>query len=108
MRAITLNTTDATAAATSSGVAVLDTYKTPFNVGFGLNVTGTVSCTVQHTFDDPLAAGFVAASAKWYDHPDVAAATADADGNYAFPVRAIRLSQASGSGSAVLTVVQAG
>ena len=35
MRPITLNTRDASGGAKTSGLAVLDTYQDPFNVGFG-------------------------------------------------------------------------
>lgn len=108
MRPITLNTRDASGGAKTSGLAVLDTYQDPFNVGFGAVVTGTATYTVQHTFDDPLADGFTPSSATWFDHEFVTAATTSQDGNYAFPVRAIRISQASGSGSVALTVIQAG
>lgn len=85
-----------------------DNYISPFNIGFGVKVTGTVNYTVQHTFDDVQANGYTPASGTWYNHPDVAAQTANADGNYAFPVTAIRLNVASGSGSATLTAIQAG
>lgn len=80
----------------------LDHRTSPFNVGFGVVVSGTVSYTVEHTFDDP------ASSPAVFDHPDVAAAVANADGNYAFPVRAMRLTVDSGTGTATITVIQAG
>jgi hypothetical protein len=86
----------------------LDQYISPFNVGFGVVVSGTVTYTVQHTFDNVWAAGYTPASGNWFNHPDVASETANADGNYAFPVTAIRLSVASGSGTATITAVQAG
>lgn len=108
MRPVTLTTSDASGGTVNSSIAVMDFRPVPFNVGFGLNITGTATCTVQHTFDDPYAVGFDAATAKWYDHPDVTGDTADVDGNYAFPVRAIRLQQTAGAGSAALTLVQAG
>ena len=37
----------------SSDALVMNTNISPFNVGFGVVVTGTVTYTVQHTFDDP-------------------------------------------------------
>lgn len=86
----------------------LDQYISPFNIGFGVKVSGTVTYTVQHTFDDVFAAGYTPASGTWYDHPDVSGETANADGNYAFPVSAIRLSVSAGSGTATLTAIQAG
>lgn len=86
----------------------LDHYISPFNIGFGVVVSGTVSYTIQHTFDDVWASGYVPASGNWFNHPDIAGESANADGNYAFPVTAIRLNVASGDGTATLTAVQAG
>jgi hypothetical protein len=88
--------------------AVLDTYISPFNVGFGVVVTGTVTYTIQHTFDDPFASTFTPASAVWFPHEDLVNQTTSQDGNYAFPVRAIRINQTAGTGSSKLTVIQAG
>lgn len=59
-------------------------------ISLGLDTDGsTTEATVQHSFDangrsDP--SGWT-----WFDHPELAAITAKADGNYAFPVTAIRL-----------------
>ena len=89
----------------SSSVAPMDTYISPFNVGFGIVVTGTVNYTVQHTFDDVLQAGV---TPTWYAHPTIASKTDNQDGNYAFPVTAIKLLVNSGTGTATLTVIQAG
>jgi len=88
----------------SSNVIATDTYISPFNVGFGVVVTGTVNYTVQHTFDDIT----ITASPTWFNHPTVAALTASQDGNYAFPVSAIKVLVNSGSGTAKITVIQAG
>lgn len=87
----------------SSSALVMNTNQTPFNVGFGVIVSGTVNYTVQHTFDDP-AVGFT----TWFSHPTVASQAANADGNYAFPVTGIKLLVNSGNGSATLKLVQAG
>ena len=87
----------------SSSALVMNTNISPFNVGFGVVVTGTVDYTVQHTFDDP-ATGFT----TWFSHPTVAGETANADGNYAFPVTGIKLLMNSGTGTATLNLVQAG
>ena len=81
----------------------MNTEITPFNVGFGVILTGVVDYTVQHTFDDP-ATGFT----TWFDHPTVAAQTSNQDGNYAFPVTGVRLTVNSGGGTATLKLVQAG
>jgi hypothetical protein len=87
----------------SSSALVMNTNQTPFNVGFGVVVTGTVNYTVQHTFDDP-AVGFT----TWFSHPTIASQTANADGNYAFPVTGIKVLVNSGSGTATMNLVQAG
>jgi len=87
----------------SSSALVMNTNVTPFNVGFGVIVTGTVDYTVQHTFDDP-AVGFT----TWFSHPTVAGETTNQDGNYAFPVTGIKLLVNSGDGTATLKLVQAG
>ena len=88
----------------SSNVLIMDTYINPFNVGFGVVVTGTVNYTVQHTFDNPQ----TTASPTWFNHPTVASLTASQDGNYAFPVAAIKVLVNSGAGTATMTVIQAG
>jgi len=86
----------------------LDHYRSPFNVGLGLKVDGTVNYTVQHTFDDVFASGYTPASGTWYNHPVLASLAANADGNYAFPCTAVRVTVNSGAGSVSMTVVQAG
>lgn len=87
----------------SSSALAMNTNQTPFNVGFGVVVTGTVNYTVQHTFDDP-AVGFT----TWFSHPTVASLAANADGNYAFPVTGIKVLVNSGSGTATMNLIQAG
>ena len=87
----------------SSSALVMNTNISPFNVGFGVIVSGVVNYTVQHTFDDP-AVGFT----TWFNHPTIAALSTTADGNYAFPVTAIRLTVSSGAGTATLKLIQAG
>ena len=84
----------------------MNTNISPFNVGFGVVVDGTVNYTVQHTFDDP-AFGFDE-NTVWFDHPTVADLAADQDGNYAFPVTGIRITVNSGGGSVVMKLIQAG
>jgi hypothetical protein len=87
---------------------VLDYLISPFNIGFGVVVTGTVTYSVQHTFDDPFSSTFTPATATWFNHEDLVSQTTSQDGNYAFPVRAIRVNQSAGAGSTVMTVIQAG
>ena len=88
-----------------SNVAVMDVHRNPFNVGIGVSVSGTVNYTIQHTFDD---VNNAAVTPVWFNHPSLAALSANADGNYAFPVTAIRINVNSGSGTATARVIQAG
>ena len=101
-------TTATTSGTSVSSPVVTDYLVSPFNIGFGVVVTGTVTYTVQHTFDDPFASTFSPSTATWFDHEDLVAQTTSQDGNYAFPVRAIRVNQTAGSGSTATTVIQAG
>jgi len=86
----------------------LDNYQTPFSVGIGVAVTGTVNYTVQHTFDDVFAPSFDPTTAVWYPHASLVNAIASLDGNYGYPVRAVRLNMNSGTGTCTMTVIQAG
>lgn len=76
------------------------------NISIGLAITSTASVTVQNTFDD----ANVAAPTTTYNHPTLAAVTASAESNYAFPpgwVRAI-MNSSSGNGAFTATFTQAG
>ena len=77
-----------------------------FSVGIGCVVTGTVTYTVEHTFDDIWASGFDPATATWFPNTGITAKNASIDGNYAFPVRAIRLRISAGTGSVTMHVIQ--
>lgn len=83
----------------------MDHYQSPFNVGLGAVITGTATYSVQHTFDD---VQDPSVTPTWFSHSTMTAVTTNADGNYAFPVRAIRLSVAASTGSVALTIIQAG
>ena len=87
----------------SSSSIVMNTNTTPFNVGFGVVATGTVTYTIQHTFDSP-GTGFT----TWYPHPTIAAKTDNQDGNYAFPVSGIKVLVTAGAGTATVNLIQAG
>lgn len=82
----------------------VDNKLTPFNVGLGVVSTGTATYTVEHTFDniqDPDITPFA------FQNEGLTAETANSDGNYSFPVRAIRLNvTAYTSGAVTLTILQ--
>lgn len=72
-----------------------------------VSVSGTVNYTVQQSLDDPNSVGL--ANVNWVSHPDTAlvAATATAQGNYAYAPRVTRILLNSGSGTVTYTVLQA-
>jgi hypothetical protein len=92
----------------------LNNYADPFNVGLGVKLSAGADLTyiVQHTFDNVFAPDFNPSTAVWYTSTfggNVTPKTTNADGNYAFPVVATRLSVTIWtSGTATLTVIQAG
>lgn len=89
----------------------LDHYIGPFNVGLGVSVAAgsTLTYSVQHTFDDINDPAFDPDTATWFANSGLSAKASSLDGNYAFPVTAVRLNvTAYTSGSATMTVVQAG
>lgn len=88
----------------SSRVVQPDLHKKPFNIGIGCVVSGTVNFTLQHTFDDI----GDSTGLNWFDHDDIASASATIDSNYAFPVRGVRVKINSGTGSVAATLIQAG
>ena len=90
-------TQSVTGVANSTGIP-LDHYISPFNVGFGVIVSGTITYSIQHTFD----------GTNWFNHPTLTSQTTNQDGNYAFPVTQIRVVGLSGSGTATITAIQAG
>jgi hypothetical protein len=75
----------------------------PFNAGFGCVITGSPTYTVEHTFDDVFDPTVTPTA---FPHATVAGATANQNSNYAFPIRAIRLSVTAGTGSVSLTWLQ--
>jgi hypothetical protein len=102
--AITVGTTSAV---TTQWIP-MDLFANPFSVSLGVVLAGssTVTYTVQHTFSD-VQDSTVTASA--IDHDSLASQTATNDGNYAFPVRAVRLTNAGfTAGSLDFSVGQSG
>lgn len=97
-----------TTGVSASTPANFDTCKNSFSIGIGCVVSGTVTYTIQHTFDD--IQNTAAGSCTWFDHDDsgLVGATANADGNFAFPCTAARINQTGGSGTVTATFIQAG
>lgn|SRR3990172_2510058 len=91
--------------ATSSAAIPVDYRAMNFQIGLGCVMTGTLTYKLQHTFDDVFDPSV---TPTWFDHSVVTGQTANKDGNYSFPVSAIRLTvTAYTSGSVTLTMLQA-
>lgn len=100
---LTCSAAGASAAVFQAGVA--PSKQPAFGVGFGVVFStapaGNLTVKVQHTFEDP-----ESASSTWFDHPYATGLTTNTDGNYAFPVRGVRLNCTSyTAGSARLILV---
>jgi len=91
-----------TGTGTSAWIPV-DNTQNAFAIGFGCVVSGTVTYDVQHTFDDIYDADVTPVA---FTHSVVTGKTANQDGNYAFPIRAIRLNVTAGTGSVTITILQ--
>jgi len=96
---------------TTSGVSAsapipLNIHAKYFSVTAGGYFTGSATVTLQFTLDDPYASDL--SSAVWINHPDATDQTANFAVQFVAPVTAVRLNQTSGSGSCLLTVIQAG
>lgn len=91
-----------------SAVCPIDKNVNPTDIALGLIITPAATCTVEYTYDDVWSPTFNPATAVWFPHPTLAAKTANADGNFAFPPLGVRLNQTAGAGSAVLVVNQGG
>lgn len=89
-----------------SGIFSPDYHLNPFNIGFGAIVATTCKFTVEHTFINPPSD---ATEAQWFPHEFVVGASANIDGNYAFPMTGIRIeASAANEGGVSVTFVQAG
>jgi len=78
-------------------------------MGLAVVVTGTITYKVQYTFDNVFAKGYdpTAGTSTWFDHPTLTGTTS-ANSNIAYPVTGIRLTTTAGTGTATLTIIQAG
>lgn len=94
--------------ATGTGSPIpMNYHVAPFNVGIGIVPTsGTPSITIQHTFNYVFTSA-EAAAAHWFDHAALTNVSTTSDGNYAFPVNAIRIVSPT-AGDAVIYLIQAG
>ena len=83
-----------TAVGNSEVADIFDTED--IRISYAVVVTGTVNYTVQHSLD----------GINFFDNSDNTSQTTSQDGNYVFPVRAVRVKYNSGSGSFVFNLRQ--
>lgn len=83
----------------------LDNKQAPFNVGIGcVIVSGTATYSVEHTFDDIWDTTVTPVA---FQNSGITAQTTNKDGNYAAPVKAIRLNVTAGAAPVVaMTIIQ--
>jgi len=86
---------------------LLDGHAKPMNAGFDVELSGTVTYTVQHTFADLQVADI--STVTVLNHDSIAAQTTNQDGNYTFPCTGIRVIATSyTSGTVTFNHQQAG
>jgi len=89
-----------------------DTMVRPFAIGVGTVVNSSaVFFQVEHSFDYTGSSAFISSNATWFPNSGITGKSCNTDGNYAFPVSAIRLNVSSAAGSSAtvtLTLIQAG
>jgi hypothetical protein len=81
----------------------LDYKQAPFNVSVAAVISGTITYDIEHTFDDIFDTAITPTAFK---HATIVSQSANKDGNYAFPIRAIRVNNTAGTGSTTLTILQ--
>lgn len=91
-----------------SAVIAADSFQNPFNVGVQVDVTGTVTFSIEFTMDDIMASGFSASSAQWSAASGLSALSAAAAGALLVPCHGISINVTAGTGTATAKLVQAG
>ena len=97
----------------TSAIVTPDYMQNPFNIGIGVNVTGTGNGTtigwrIEHTFDNLNPA--LATVANWFPNSAIGTTAAAAtsalflDMNYAFPVRGVRLNVVTALATTIVVV----
>lgn len=93
-----------------SSPVVLDQYLTPENTGWAAVLSGAATYAVEFSQDDPFANYTVDynTNGNWTQLTGYTAVTTSKFDNTAYPVRALRINIASGTGTVTFTVNQAG
>ena len=94
----------------ATSVYPVNHYASNIQIGLAIDVIGSGSFTVQVTYDDVFAKGFDPSTAKWFDHPTLAAEAADVEGVQNTPCTGIRMTGTgvAGGGARLIIVPAAG
>ena len=92
----------------TSPIYGVDNFQAPFNVGIGCTISATATYSVQYTFDDIQADGYVASSGTWFTSSDFSSATTSKAASFTIPCRGIRLNVSASTGSVTIQIQQAG
>lgn len=90
----------------NSNTVPVDYRAQNFQIGIGCVVSGgaTLTYTLQHTFDDIYDSSI---TPTWFDHSTIVGQTGNIDGNYAFPIAAVRVVTTGWvSGTVTVTLLQ--
>lgn len=87
-----------------SGIAQVNNFQAPFNVGLHISITGTPTYSVELTPQDPMDG----TPTVWAAPTGLSGLTAAQVVSMTIPCRAISLNLTSGSGSVTAYIVQAG
>jgi hypothetical protein len=104
-------TADSTVASGVGTPMCPDTFINPFNIGIGAYVmSGSPTFSIEHTFVDVMngAAGTLNSNTVWIANSGLTGQTGTCNGNYAYPVSAIRIHITGGSGTVAAYILQAG
>lgn len=103
-----MSTVSVTGEGSSTPIPV-NTMQNPFNASVAVIVSGTVSYTVEHTFNPLPVTGTAYSGYTWWPNATLQSQTANNSATYNMPITAIRVTNLTGStGVSSLTVVQAG
>ena len=91
-----------------SAVIAVDNFLNPFNIGVAaIKVSGSATADVQYSMDDPMDAGYVAASATWFSAPNLSTLSSSTSAAFTVLCKALSIN-VTGTGVWTLTIVQAG
>jgi len=103
MRIASISVSNSATGSTQSSPYPVNFKANNFGIGLGLTMTASkgIAADIEHTFDDPKVA-----LSTWHKHEALTSQSASADGNYAFPVTAIRINVTAATATGGTTTLQ--